>query len=86
MRNTILASEMDDISIKRKVREAYIATELEKMYTKDEILLMYLNTINFGAGAYGIEAAAQRYFSKHAAELTLARSGAHRGHSTVADL
>ena len=71
VRNTILADEMDDISIKRKVREAYIATELEKMYTKDEILLMYLNTINFGAGAHGVEVAAQRYFSKSAIDLTL---------------
>lgn len=71
VRNTILADEMDDISIKRKVREAYIALQLEKMYSKDQILLMYLNTINFGAGAHGAEAAAQRYFSKHASELTL---------------
>ena len=74
VRNTILADEMDDITIKRKVREAYIATELEKMYSKDEILLMYLNTINYGAGAYGVEAAAKRYFSKSASELTLAEA------------
>ena len=74
VRNTILASEMDDISVKRKVREAYIALQLEKMYSKDDILLMYLNTVNYGAGAYGIEAAAQRYFSKPAAKLTLAQS------------
>ena len=74
VRNTILADEMDDISIKRKVREAYIATQLEKMYSKDELLLMYLNTINYGAGAYGVEAAAQTYFSKHADELTIAES------------
>ncbi|MBQ9004202.1 MAG: transglycosylase domain-containing protein, partial [Eggerthellaceae bacterium] len=42
VRNTILADEMDDISVKRKVREAYIAMELEKRYNKDAILLMYL--------------------------------------------
>ena len=71
VRNTILADEMGDISLKRKLREAFIATELEKMYSKDEILVMYLNTINYGAGAYGIEAASIRYFSKHASELTL---------------
>lgn len=71
VRNTILASEMDDISVKRKVREAYIASQLEEMYSKDEILLMYLNTVNFGAGAYGVEAAAHRYFSKSCSELTL---------------
>ena len=74
VRNTILADEMDDISIRRKVREAYIALKLEKMYTKDDILLMYLNTINFGAGAHGAEVAAQRYFSKSADELTLAEA------------
>ena len=71
VRNTILADEMNDISLKRKVREAYISLKLEEQYEKDEILLMYLNTINYGAGAYGIQAAAQRYFSKDASDLTL---------------
>lgn len=71
VRNTVLSDEMGDISLKRKVREAYIALQLEKAYTKDEILSMYLNTINYGQGAYGIEAASLRYFSKHASELAL---------------
>ena len=74
VRNTILADEMDDISLRRKVREMYIATELEKKYSKDEILNMYLNTINYGSGAHGIEAAARRYFSKSSSELTLAEA------------
>ena len=74
VRNTILSSEMDDISIKRKVREAYISIKLEEQYSKDNILLMYLNTINYGSGAYGIEAASERYFSKHASELTIAEA------------
>lgn len=74
VRNTILAEEMDDISIKRKVREAYIAVQMEKMYSKDDVLLMYLNTINYGAGAHGVEAAAQRYFSKSAKKLSIAES------------
>ena len=74
VRNTVLADEMSDISLKRKVREAYIALQVERAYTKNEILEMYLNTINYGQGAYGIEAAAQRYFSKHASELTLAEA------------
>ena len=74
VRNTILSGEMDDISLRRKVREMYIATELEKIYTKDEILNMYLNTINYGSGAYGIEAAARTYFSKSAADLTVAEA------------
>ncbi len=71
VRNTILADEMDDITIKRKAREMFIATEFEKAHSKEEILNMYLNTINYGAGAYGIEAASRRYLSKSAADLTL---------------
>lgn len=71
VRNTILSDEMTDISLKRKIREMYLAVKVEEAYSKDAILLMYLNTINYGAGAYGIEAAAQRYFSKSAADLTL---------------
>ena len=74
VRNTILSSERDDISVRRKVREAYIAMQIERIYSKDEILLMYLNTVNYGSGAYGVEAAAQRYFSKSASELTLSEA------------
>lgn len=76
VRQTILADEANDISFKRKVREMYIALKLEEMYSKDEILLSYLNTINYGSGAYGIEAAAHTYFSKTAAELTLSEAAA----------
>ncbi|MEG1561153.1 MAG: PBP1A family penicillin-binding protein [Raoultibacter sp.] len=71
VRNTVLSDEMNDITFKRKVREMYIAVKLEEKYTKDEILLMYLNTINYGSGAYGIQAASQQYFSKNALDLTL---------------
>lgn len=71
VRNTVLADEANESTIKRKVREAYISLELEKMFSKDEILQMYLNTINYGQGAYGIEAASQLYFSKPAKDLTL---------------
>lgn len=74
VRNTILSEEMNEISVKRKIREMFIAREVEKNYDKDEILLMYLNTINYGAGAYGIEAAAKRYFSKPATDLTLSEA------------
>lgn len=74
VRNTILSEEMTDISFKRKLREVYIALKMEEEYDKDQILLMYLNTINYGSGAYGIEAASERYFSKHASELTLAEA------------
>ena len=76
VRNTLLSEEMTDISIRRKVREMYLALKVEEMYSKEDILLMYLNTINYGSGAYGIEAASQRYFSKHAKDLTLAQATA----------
>ncbi len=71
IRNTVLSDEASEITLERKVREATLALEMEELYTKDEILLMYLNTINYGDGCYGIEAAAQHYFSKSASELTL---------------
>lgn len=74
VRNTIIADEMTDISLKRKVREITLAVELEKVYTKDEILMMYLNTINYGDGCYGIEAAAEHYFSTTADNLTIAQA------------
>ena len=74
VRNTVLSSEMDDISLKRKVREAFISMKMEELYSKDDILLMYLNTINYGSGAYGIQAASQRYFSKDADQLTIAEA------------
>jgi len=56
----------------RKIQEAILAIQLEQRFTKDEILEMYLNYVYFGGGAYGIEAAARRYFSKSASQLTLA--------------
>ena len=55
----------------RKLREARLALALEETYEKDEILTRYLNIVYFGKGAYGIQAAAQRYFSVNAADLTL---------------
>ena len=55
----------------RKLREARLALALEEKYSKDEILTRYLNIVYFGQGAYGIQAAAQRYFSVNAADLTL---------------
>ncbi|OUO87126.1 glycosyl transferase [Gordonibacter sp. An230] len=76
VRNTILVDEMEDISLKRKVREMYLSVKLEERYSKNDILLMYLNTINYGNSTYGIQAAAQRYFSKDAANLTLAEAAA----------
>ncbi|NOZ27920.1 MAG: PBP1A family penicillin-binding protein [Chloroflexi bacterium] len=61
-------------SLDRKVREAALARELTRRFTKDEILEMYLNVVYYGHLAYGAEAAARTYFGKSAAELTLAES------------
>ncbi|MBD2896664.1 Biosynthetic peptidoglycan transglycosylase [Actinomadura sp. RB99] len=71
------AAERDaakEISAARKIRELRYAVALEKRYSKDEILRRYLNIAYYGAGAYGIEAASRRYFSKHASQLNLAES------------
>jgi penicillin-binding protein 1A len=61
-------------SLRRKVQEVIIALWLETRLGKDQILARYLNTAYFGAGAYGIDAAAQRYFGKKAGSLNLAES------------
>jgi len=74
IRNTVLTNERYEMTIKRKFREAWLAIELESRYSKDEILDMYLNTVYFGEGAYGVEAAAKTYFNKHAGELTIAEA------------
>ena len=58
-------------SIKRKVREAALSIKIEKRYTKDEILGLYLNQAYFGTRAYGIEAASQAYFGKTTKELSI---------------
>ncbi len=55
----------------RKIKEALTAIKIERMYSKNEILQMYINHNYFGRGAYGIQAAAQTYFSKDASQLTL---------------
>ena len=57
--------------LQRKFQEQYLALELEKRLTKEEILEDYLNTINLGAGTYGVQAASYRYFNKDVSELTL---------------
>jgi len=55
----------------RKLRELYTAVQIERTYTKSEILSMYLNTVYFGSGAHGIQAAAQTYFGKNARDLNV---------------
>jgi len=71
MRNTILAKERYEISFNRKIREAFLAYEYEKRHTKSEVLGNYLNTVYFGDGAYGAEAAAKNFFGRSAKDLTL---------------
>ncbi|RDU35338.1 penicillin-binding protein [Neobacillus piezotolerans] len=70
-KNAILDSEK---TYTRKLKEAILAREIEKEYSKDEILEMYLNTIYFGDGAWGINRAAKKYFGKEVKELTLGES------------
>lgn len=70
-KNAFLTQER---SIVRKIKEAFIAKELEHKYTKDEILTMYLNQIYFGQGAYGIESASMYYFGKHVQNLDVAEA------------
>lgn len=60
-----------DRTITRKIQEVFLALQLERQYTKQEILEMYLNQIYFGQGAYGVQAAAQTYFGKDVDKLTL---------------
>ena len=74
IRNTILLSEKTSVTLERKVREAYLAMELEKRVSKQDILALYLNTVYFGEGAYGAESASRAFFAKHAKDLTLAES------------
>ncbi|OLB51411.1 MAG: penicillin-binding protein [Candidatus Rokuibacteriota bacterium] len=60
-----------DKSLERKLKEAVLSLELERRYSKDRILEMYLNQVYFGHGAYGVEAAARTYFGKSVSELTV---------------
>ena len=61
-----------DRTYKRKIQEIFLALQLEKQYTKQEILELYLNQIYFGQGAYGVQAAAKTYFGKNVEDLNLA--------------
>jgi penicillin-binding protein 1A len=63
-----------DKTYRRKIQEIWLALQLERVYGKEEILEMYLNRIYFGNGAYGVEAAAQTYFDKGVADLSLAEA------------
>ena len=61
-------------SLLRKIKEVITAIQIERTYTKEEILEMYLNTVHFGHGTYGVEAATKRFFDKESRELTIDES------------
>jgi penicillin-binding protein 1A len=63
-----------DKSLERKLKEAVLALELERRYSKDRILEMYLNQVYFGHGSYGVEAAARTFFGKPVSELSVKES------------
>ena len=71
VKNTVT---QNDRTVSRKLKEAALAWQLERRWSKDRILTAYLNTIFFGNGAYGIQMAAKVYFDKPAADLTLAEA------------
>lgn len=66
-------------TISRKIQEAILAIWLEKRFSKDQILELYMNRVYFGSGAYGVEAAAQRYFGRSARNVSLAESAVLAG-------
>lgn len=81
-KNFLLSEKMyvhSDRSMRRKVQEVLLALWLEHKFTKDQILSLYLNRVYLGAGVYGIEAAAQKYFGKRAKSLNLYESAVIAG-------
>jgi penicillin-binding protein 1A len=75
-KNTFLSSER---SLKRKIQELWLARRIERNYSKDAILELYVNRIYFGSGYYGVEAAARGYFGKSAASLSLGEAATLAG-------
>ncbi len=73
-RMILLPDQRFEQSAERKTKEIILATELSRVYSKDEILEIYLNELNYGNRAYGIQAAAETYFGTDAADLTLAQA------------
>lgn len=76
LKNTVFTTWMEEgdnmiKKIKRKLQEQFLAIEISKVYSKDQILLEYMNAINLGQNTLGVESASQRYFGKSCSELTL---------------
>lgn len=75
VKNDVLDTlEAQDKTVSRKFRELLLAEEMERRYSKDQILELYLNSISYGNGAYGAEAGAETYFGVHASDLSLAQA------------
>jgi membrane peptidoglycan carboxypeptidase len=75
VKNDVLdTQEAQSRTVSRKFHELVLAEEIERRYSKSQILELYLNSINYGNGAYGAEAAAETYFQVHASDLTLAQA------------
>ncbi len=72
-------------TLDRKFNEWMVALQIERYYTKEQIMEMYVNNTFFGAGAYGVEAAANTYFGKQSKDLDHRRGGAHRRHPEGAE-
>jgi 1A family penicillin-binding protein len=68
-----------DKTLRRKIQELILAARIERLYTKAQILELYLNKVYFGDGLYGAEAASRGYFGKHASELTVAEAATLAG-------
>lgn len=83
IKNQVFNVGLDEVTfmdrLERKIQEQYLALELEKKYTKEEIVEYYLNTIYLGRGAYGIMAASEEYFNKSLNELTVSEIAAMAG-------
>lgn len=83
LKNNVFTDWMTETSLsdkfQRKFQEQYLALQLEKKMSKEQILEDYLNTINLGAGAYGVQAASLRYFNKDVSELNLSESAVLAG-------
>lgn len=73
VKNTFVGSE---VTIRRKVNEAFVSAELERRFPKERILEFYMNSVYFGAGAYGVKAAAQEFFDKPLASLQVHEAAA----------
>lgn len=71
IKNVLLTNE---VSVSRKIKELILSIEVERLYTKDQILTMYLNEVSYGGNRNGVEAASKEYFGKSAKDLTLDES------------